>query len=267
MSAPLPEYVRVEPARAPGVPAISVVVPAYNEARRLPPYLEKLGAYFAARKEPHEILVVSDGSRDETVNVARKFAEKFAGLSVVHYEKNRGKGHAVRMGMLAARGNLRLFSDADGSTPIEELERLRPKVEREGFDVAVGSRAVSSPEVHRHIRPHRFVIGQVFRFSRQALLSVRVMDSQCGFKLFSARAARAIFPVARVDGFAFDVEALFLATRFGFKTAEVAVNWEDDADSRVNLLIDPWKMLRDMLRVRTLHRRTEFDLPAEAPEG
>lgn len=258
---PLPAYVKTEyplahPANGPA-PAVSVIVPAYNEETRIKPYLDAIQAYFSKTGEACEVLVVNDGSRDGTAAMIRARMPNDPNLGLIHYDANRGKGHAVRAGMLAARANLRLFTDADGSTPIEELERLRVKLEREGCDVAVGSRQLSSPEVQRKIKPHRFVIGQGFRILRQVFLNVRVLDSQCGFKLLTGRAAERIFSVSKIDGFAFDVELLFLASRGGMKIAEVAVDWYDSNSTRVNLLIDPIRMFRDMLRVRGLHRETK----------
>jgi len=259
----LPDYIQVEyPRDLPKeavAPELSIVIPAYNEAERIGPYLEAICAYFAQRNEAYEVLVANDGSRDSTAVFVRARMKKDGRLGLVHYEQNHGKGHAVRMGMLAARGRLRLFADADGSTPIAELERLRRKLDAEGFDVAVGSRQLSSPEVQRKIKPHRYFIGQCFRLLRRLSLNVSVLDSQCGFKLFKAEAAMKLFPVSKIDGFAFDVELLFLAQRAKLKVAEVAVNWYDSASTRVNLLTDPFKMLRDMLRVRGLHRGTRFE--------
>lgn len=254
----LPDYVKVEAPRnaGDGKPAVSIVIPAYNEEGRIGPYLEKIQAYFADRGEIHEVLVSNDGSKDGTADLIRKRMATDSALGLVTYDQNRGKGHAVRMGMRAARGAARLFADADGSTPIEELAKLRAEIADRGFAVVVGSRAIPAPDVERKIKPHRFVIGQVFRLFRQVLLKVSVVDSQCGFKLFSEEAAEKIFSAARVDGFAFDVELLFLAGRESLKIAEVGVNWHDDESSRVNLLTDPFKMLLDMLRIRKLHRKS-----------
>ena len=260
----LPAYVRLEPPRdaAAARAAITVVIPAYNEAERIRGYLERIERYFSGRSESHEVLVADDGSRDRTAEIIRERMADWGRLGLLSYERNRGKGHAVRMGMRAARGAQRLFADADGSTPIEELERLRAHMAGGDCDVAVGSRALSSPEVQRKIKPHRWLMGQGFRMLRQMLLNVDVLDSQCGFKLFTAQAAETLFGAARVDGFAFDVEILYLARRAGMKVAEAPVNWQDSASSRVNLLTDPAKMLLDMLRVRRLHRMTRF-VPAE----
>jgi dolichyl-phosphate beta-glucosyltransferase len=249
-------YPQALPAGAPA-PAISVIIPAYNEAERIEPYLDAIQHYFTSRGESYEVLVVNDGSHDGTAALIRARMPRDPRLGLVHYPRNRGKGHAVRMGMLAARGALRLFADADGSTPIEEIERLRYQVERCGADVAIGSRAQASAEVQRVVKRHRWLIGQCFRFLRQLFLQVGVMDSQCGFKLFTARAAESLFAVARLDGFAFDVEILYLAVRAGMVIREVAVNWFDSPATRVNLWLDPIQMLRDTVRIQRLHRDTE----------
>lgn len=237
-------------------PAMSVVIPAYNEAERIEPYLDAIEHYFTRRGESYEILVVNDGSQDGTAALIRARMQRDPHVGLVHYPRNRGKGHAVRMGMLAARGALRLFADADGSTPIEEIERLREQIEHHGVDVAIGSRAAASAEVRRVVKRHRWIIGQCFRFLRQMFLQVGVMDSQCGFKLFTARAAENLFAAARLDGFAFDVEILYLAVRAGLVIREVAVNWFDSPATRVNLWRDPFQMLRDTVRIQRLHRDT-----------
>lgn len=250
-------YPRGLPAGAPA-PAVSVIIPAYDEAGRIEPYLDAIEHYFAARGESHEVLVVNDGSQDGTAALIRARMERDPGLGLVHYARNRGKGHAVRMGMRAARGKLRLFADADGSTPIEEIERLRAQIEFHGMDVAIGSRALDAAGIRRVVKPHRRVIGECFRLVRKLFLQVGAMDSQCGFKLFTARAAERLFAVARLDGFAFDVEILYLAARAGLSVREVAVNWYDSPSTRVNLWTDPLQMLRDTARIQRLHRHTDL---------
>ncbi|MCZ7646799.1 MAG: rRNA maturation RNase YbeY [Planctomycetota bacterium] len=248
-------------------PGLSIVIPAFNEARRILPYLRAIDAWCDRAGEPCETLVVDDGSSDATAAVVREEMRGAPRLGLLRYEANRGKGHAVRVGMRAARGALRLFADADGSTPIAELDRLRDRLREAGADVAVGSRALPAPGIERKIKPHRYVIGQVFRHLRGLLLNVKVVDSQCGFKLFSAAAAECLFGAARVDGFAFDVELLYLAARWDLKVVEVPVNWRDDQASRVNLLTDPFRMLGDMWRVRTMHRHTARPEAGEGERG
>lgn len=253
----LPPNIELATPRAPSAgstaPAVSVIIPAYDEAERIAPYLDAIGRYFAERGDSYELLVVDDGSRDHTADVVRRRMTRDPHLGLVHYTRNRGKGYAVRMGMGAARGALRLFADADGSTPIEELDRLRAAIDA-GADVAIGSRALSSAEVQRVVKPHRWALGQCFRMLRMLFLHIDVIDSQCGFKLFTARAADQLFPIARIDGFAFDVEILFLAARAGLRVREVPVNWFDSPSTRVNLWLDPLQMLRDTVRIQRLHR-------------
>ena len=222
-------------------PLLSVVIPAYNEGRRLPPTLEKIQRHLAGRA--HEIVVVDDGSEDDTA--ARAAA---AGVTVLRNEGNRGKGYSVRRGMLQARGDRRLMTDADLSTPIEELDRLMAKMD-EGYDVVIASRAL--PESNIEVRQpwYRENTGRLFNLFVRALAVPGVKDTQCGFKLFSAAAARDVFSAARVDGFSFDVEALFLARKKGYRIAEVPVLWRNDAASRVSLLRGALAF-PDLLRIR-----------------
>lgn len=259
-----PDIDILRPRAACASPSISVIIPAFNEAGRIGPYLEAIAHYFAGRDESYELWVVDDGSDDDTAALVRTRAEHDAHLGLLRYPRNRGKGYAVRAGMQMARGALRLFADADGSTPIAEIERLRRAIEARGVDVAIGSRALASDEVVRVVKSHRRIIGECFRLLRRAVLHTDILDSQCGFKLFTATAARRLFAAAQLDGFAFDVELLSLAARAGMRVEEVAVNWSDTPRSRVNLLVDPARMLRDTLRVRRLHRDTRLMTRAEA---
>jgi dolichyl-phosphate beta-glucosyltransferase len=246
-------YPHALPAGSPA-PAVSVIIPAYDEAERISAYLDAIQRYFTARGERYEVLVVDDGSRDDTAGLVRGRMARDPNLGLVHYPRNRGKGFAVRVGMLAARGALRIFADADGSTPIEELARLRGPIESGAVSVAIGSRALSSADVQRVVKPHRWLLGQCFRGLRMLFLQVGVIDSQCGFKLFTAEAAIELFSAAKIDGFAFDVEILYLAVRAGLRIREVPVNWFDSPSTRVNLWIDPLQMLRDTMRIQRLHR-------------
>jgi dolichyl-phosphate beta-glucosyltransferase len=222
---------------------LSVVIPAFNEADRLPPTLERVFTYLRGRDASFEVIVVDDGSRDETVARARA-----AGATVLPNEVNRGKGYSVRRGMLAARGARRLMTDADLSTPIEDLGRLMAALDG-GFDVAIGSRALPDSNVEVHQPWYRENMGRVFNGLVRLLAVPGLKDTQCGFKLFTAEAAQAAFSRALLDGFSFDVEALYLARRHGFRIAEVPVTWRNDAASRVGL----WSGFRafpDLLRIR-----------------
>jgi dolichyl-phosphate beta-glucosyltransferase len=237
-------------------PVVSVIIPAHNEARRIPSYLDDIRQYFTTRAEPYEVLVVDDGSRDDTADVIRARMGGWPSLGLVHCAQNRGKGHAIRVGMLAARGRLRLMADADGSTPIGQIERLRARIAAPGPAVAVGSRRLRAQDVRRSLKPLRRAIGRLFGWVQQALADVGVNDTQCGFKLFDAAAAEALFRAARVDGFAFDVEILYLARKARIPVVEVAVAWHDSGTSRVNFLTDPARMVRDVWRIRRMHRDT-----------
>jgi len=224
-------------------PRLSVVIPAFNEARRLGATLARLRRHLEARS--HEILVVDDGSTDGTAEVARAAGDD---VRVLRHEPNRGKGYAVRRGMQAATGEVRLMTDADLSTPIEELAKLEAALDR-GFDVAIGSRAVAGARIEVHQPAYREAMGRAFNVLVQALLLPGLADTQCGFKLFSARAADAAFGACRLDGFSFDVEALYVARRRGLRIAEVPVVWRNDAATRVSLGGGSAAFL-DLLRIR-----------------
>ena len=248
-------------------PVVSVIIPAHNEARRIPSYLDDIRLYFTARAEPYEVLVVDDGSRDDTADVIRRLMGGWPSLGLAHYTENRGKGHAIRVGMLTARGRLRLMADADGSTPIGQIERLRARISAPGPAVAVGSRRLHAPDVRRSLKPLRRAVGRLFGWVQRTLADVDINDTQCGFKLFDAAAAEALFRAARVDGFAFDVEILYLARRARIPVVEVAVDWHDSGASRVNFLTDPARMVRDVWRIRGMHRDTVVPVDRNAFES
>mgnify|MGYP001824752780 CR=1 FL=1 len=213
-------------------PDLSIVIPAYNEARRLPETLAHLDRWLGSTTLRTEILIVDDGSTDRTTEVAREAGAE--GIRLFRHEPNRGKGYAVRRGMLAARGERRLMTDADLSTPIEELPRLMRELDH-GAEVAIGSRAVAGARIEVHQPAYREAMGRVFNRLVQLLLLPGLKDTQCGFKLFSARAAEEAFGACRLDGFSFDVEALFVARRRGRRLVEVPVVWRNDEASRVSL--------------------------------
>ena len=243
-------------------PRLSVVIPAFNEAQRLPGTLEKLRLHLDARGAPYELVVVDDGSSDATAEAARAARGP---VKLLRHEQNRGKGHAVRAGMLAARGELRLMTDADLSTPIDELARLEAAV-ASGFDVAGGSRAVAGARIEVHQPFYREAMGRLFNRLVQALLLPGLEDTQCGFKLFTDQAATTAFSACRLDGFCFDVEALYVARRRGMRIAELPVVWRNDAATRVGLGGGAWAFA-DLLRIRLAAARGRYGppLPASRP--
>jgi dolichyl-phosphate beta-glucosyltransferase len=230
-------------------PRWSVVIPAYNEAARLPRYLHEVAVYFEGRGDSYEVLVVDDGSSDGTADRVRELALAYPALSVHSLPSNRGKGHAVRAGMVQARGDGRLMADADGATPIGEVKRLEVTIQA-GADVAVGSRALRDPSVAAIARPHRRLAGAFFHVVSRAAGIADVVDTQCGFKLFRGAVAADLFAALVTDGFGFDVELLLLARRRGYRVAEVPVNWADQAGSKVRLLTDGPRMLAQVVAAR-----------------
>lgn len=227
----------------------SVVIPAYNEASRLPAYLGEVIAFFEGRGELYEVIVVDDGSRDATRERVREVEAVHHRIRLIALPKNRGKGYAVRVGMVNARGAFRLFADADGATPIAELKRLLPAFEA-GADIVVGSRVLVDPSVSVQARRHRVWAGRLFNWLVARLGLHGIADSQCGFKCFRASVAEVLFRSLNTDRFGFDVELLLLAQRRGYTIAEVAINWADQPGSKVGVVTDGSRMLWEILSAR-----------------
>lgn len=230
------------------MPELSVIIPAYNEERRLPATLASVYGYLVKQERDFELIVVDDGSLDHTVAVVESFAQHHDKVRLLSYSPNQGKGHAVRVGIMAARGELMLIDDADGSSPIVEVERLERAI-ADGADLAIGSRAKPDPTRVVDALAYRKHIGNTFNFIVQSLLLKGIYDTQCGFKLFKKNVAHDIFSVTCVDGFGFDVEALALARMRGYKIAEIAINWHNVEGSKVNVLTDSPRMLLEVLGV------------------
>lgn len=243
---------------------ISVVIPAYNEERRLEPTLLEVVDYFRALQRSAEIIVVDDGSRDGTAALTTRLAQRYPEIRLIRLAANRGKGHAVRTGMVNSRGAVVLFADADGATPIGEVERLEEAL-RGGADIAIGSRALHAEGVQVRARSYRRLIGRLFHLLVSALTVRGFQDTQCGFKLLSATAAHNLFSRMRMDGFSFDVELLLMARRQGYHVAEIPVNWSHQPGSRVNLALDSLRMARDLFRIRALALKGTYDEPHLAP--
>jgi dolichyl-phosphate beta-glucosyltransferase len=241
-------------------PRLSVVVPAYNEAARVASTLEELAAFLHRLGISFEIRVVDDGSTDGTAAIVERHAALDRRI-VVQREPHRGKGGAVKAGMLAAGGDLRFLCDADLSMPVSELPRLL-EPQAAGVDVAIGSReGHGARRVGEPLRRH--VTGRIFNRAVQYLALPGIEDSQCGFKMFTARAADAIFPLVTVSGWAFDIEVLYIARHLGFRVLEVPIEWHYRQASHLSVLRDSGGMLREVLRIRARARRGEYGPPGE----
>ncbi len=231
--------------------SLSIVIPAYNEEKRIPQTLEQVMAYLESRRfDFHEVIVVNDGSKDRTAAVVKQAAAKWPSLRLLENPGNHGKGYSVRHGMLAAKGEWVLFSDADLSAPIEELPKLEREAERQSAAVAIGSRALDRSLIGVHQSAFRETAGRFFNLVMRALIGLPFWDTQCGFKLFRADAARQVFQRTRQERFGFDVESLFIARMHRFKTVEVAVRWNHADGTKVSMFKDSADMFLDLLRVR-----------------
>jgi len=232
-----------------GAVDLSMVIPAYNEARRLPPTLTRLRDYLDAGADSYEVLVVDDGSDDDTLAVAQAVAREWPQLEVLALPHNQGKGAAVREGMLHARGALRAFSDADLSTPIEELPRLRSHLGG-SCHVAIASRDAPGSDIQVHQPRWREFMGRTYNRILRLLVLPGIRDTQCGFKLFTSEAAEACFAPLETFRFGFDAEVLVRAHRRGWEIAEVPVRWRHVEESRVGGIGDALRMLYDLVRLR-----------------
>lgn len=233
-------------------PSISVIIPAYNEAERLPRSLKTVQDFLNSKNLSYEIIVVDDGSRDRTAESAKNSLMGIQHL-ILSNENNRGKGYCVRKGMLAASGKYLLFTDADLSTPIHELDRVLPHLE-DGYDIVIGSRAAKDPAVKREMLWYREVMGRAYNLFAQLILFPGITDSQCGFKCFKHDVARDLFSKQKLDGFSFDGEILYLARKKGYRIRELAVHWFQAPKSKVKIISDSFRMFFELVKIKLLHR-------------
>ena len=245
---------------------LSLIIPAYKEATRIAASLDKIFSYFATASYEVEVIVVDDGSPDNSVEVIREaFAKYSVGQALLPAQSvqarliemgtNGGKGSAVRAGMLNAKGAIRIFTDADLSTPIHEVSKVISAIEREGYDVVVGSRALEGRKLVKVHQPwYREMMGRFFNLLVQVFVFRGIKDTQCGFKGFRADAAEKLFNEQKVLGFSFDVDILYLARKHGYKIKEVAVEWYNDERTTVGALGDSAKMFLELLKIRKMHR-------------
>jgi len=237
--------------------SLSIIIPAYNEEKRLPATLERIQSYLAGSGwKFSEVVVVDDGSRDRTAAKVEKFAKRVRSVRLLRNPGNRGKGYSVRHGVLNAKGEWVLFTDADLSTPIEELEKLWTRVQEARAQVAIGSRALDRSLIGVHQPLFRETAGKLFNLAVRVITGLPFWDTQCGFKLFEARAAREIFRRQQLERFGFDVEVLFIARKLGYSAIEVPVRWNDVAGTTVSTLnglsafLDPVRVRLNQIRGR-----------------
>lgn len=240
---------------------LSLIIPAYNEADRIGPSLEKAFRYFEGKDYDAEIIVVDDGSSDRTCDsVKQAFSQKLGALSnvttrLIPLGANQGKGAAVKRGMLEATGKVRIFTDADFSTPIAEVSKVIPLIASGQYDVVIGSRAIEGRALVKKHQPwYREMMGRFYNVLVQAFVFRGIPDTQCGFKGFSAEAAERLFSKQKVAGFSFDVEILFLAERYGYRVKQIAIEWYNDERSTVGAVTDSTRMFWELLRIRNLHK-------------
>jgi glycosyltransferase involved in cell wall biosynthesis len=237
---------------SPTAPDLSIIIPAYNEERRLARGLAKIRDYLASRRLAAgqvEIIVVDDGSKDRTAAIAEEWSRELPSLRLVPNGENHGKGYSVRHGMQEARGRVALFTDADLSAPIEEADKLLAALDA-GNDVAIGSRAVNRALIFGHQSRLRELAGMIFNGFVRLFTGLSFQDTQCGFKAFVREPAQIIFTQQRIEGFGFDPEILFLAKRHGLRAVEIPVRWAHDPATKVHVVRDSLLMFLDLAYIR-----------------
>jgi dolichyl-phosphate beta-glucosyltransferase len=240
-----------------GEPFVSIVIPAYNEVHRLEASLSAMDKFLASVPWSHEVILVVEKSTDGTLELAWRLAAGKRWMKVIGNDVQLGKGHAVRTGMLAARGELAFFMDADLSTPLPEMERFIARFSANPpVDVLVGNRQHARSEILTQQHFLRRKMGQTFNAILRMIAGIRLADTQCGFKAFRRAAREAVFSLQKLDGFAFDVEVLLLAERLGFAVEDMPVQWSNAEGSKVRIIRDSWRMLLDAIQVRRLVNRT-----------
>jgi dolichyl-phosphate beta-glucosyltransferase len=227
---------------------LSIVIPSFNEELRLPASLERIAAYVNSRGLQSEVLVVDDGSSDRTAEVAASFVDRLRDLRVLKNGRNRGKGYSVRNGMLEAKGERVLFTDADLSAPIEEADKLLSALEQ--YDVAIGSRAMNRDLIEVHESPFREFAGIIFNRIVRIVLRLPFVDTQCGFKAFRRERCRIVFEQQRIERFGFDPELLYLARHHGLKSIEIPVRWSHSPATKINMMRDSILMFADVFTIR-----------------
>jgi dolichyl-phosphate beta-glucosyltransferase len=236
---------------------LSVVIPMYNETARIGDTVPRLLAYFATQPYKHEFVIVDDGSTDETAALARKLFSSAENVRVLEERPNKGKGSAVRVGMLAAKGKTVLFCDADLATPPAELDKFWRWLDS-GYEVVIGSRKMAGANIVRHQPKWRESLGKVFTWLTNVLATKGISDVTCGFKCFSHKAAQELFSRAQLNDWSFDAEVLFIAQRLGYKIKEVPVTWHDQPGTKVRLLKDATRSIAGLAKIRLNAMRGKY---------
>jgi dolichyl-phosphate beta-glucosyltransferase len=232
---------------------ISIIIPTYNEANRIQQTVVAIDSYLKERFANYEIIVIDDGSLDSTFSILSNLCESYENLTVIKKMNNTGKGYSVREGILASNGKLTLFCDADLSTPIIEIEKLIPWINK-GFDIAIGSRALSDSEIIVRQPWYRERMGKIFNILVRLFILKGFRDTQCGFKLFRSDVAKNIFKRSNIKGYSFDVEVLYIAKRLNYKIKEVPVRWSNSKDSKLSILKDPIIMIIELFKIKWSHK-------------
>ncbi|MCL5072519.1 MAG: glycosyltransferase family 2 protein [Actinobacteria bacterium] len=237
---------------------LSIIIPCFNEQNRISPTIEKIIEYFHTVNQNYEIIVVDDGSTDNTAavvnNTLNGLEDKMLRCRIVllKNDRNYGKGYSVRKGVLASNGKLILFTDADLSTPIEEIEKFY-NFKNNGYDIVIGSRGLKQSHIIKRQIKIREIMGKTFNFMVRKITGLEFFDTQCGFKLFDRNSVDRIFPLLKIDDYSFDVEILYVAKKMGFLIKEVPVEWINSEDSKVAIIKDSLKMLKSILKIKKIH--------------
>ena len=237
---------------------LSVIIPAYNEEARIKNTLEKIHSYLKNQDYTYEIIIVNDGSTDNTWALVNEIAQKIKEVRILKNEKNRGKGFTIKKGFLNAKGKYLLFTDADLSTPIEEVEKLISWLKK-GYDIAIGSRALKESHIQIHQPWYRELAGRIFNLFVQAMAVPGIKDTQCGFKCFSRKTAIEICERQKIERFSFDVEMLYIGRRLGYKIKEVPICWFNNPHTKVNFLKDGYRMCLDLIRIRLNELKGKYE--------
>jgi len=228
---------------------LSVIIPAYNEEKRLPQTLREINKYLREQNYESEILVVSDGSTDKTAEITKSLMPEMKNLRLLKFPEKKGKGFGVRQGMLEAKGDYRIFTDADNSTSIDQVEKMLPYF-KEGFDIVIGSRDIKGAVLDPPQPWQRRFTGEVFKLVRKVIVGLwEIQDSQCGFKCFTKKATESIFPKCIIDRFSFDAEVLIIAKKLKYKIKEIPISWKNDLASKVKFK-SMVKMALDLVKIR-----------------